>query len=182
MTKLLACFLFVAACAAPGGGSGGDDDSGGPDASASGASRWDGVSHISAPDGAVYDSTWVFAPGANGYEIESGQVVISTQPVFSGDCTITIDSSHAMAAHDGTMMLDDSTGALMVRGQGDTIWQATYTSTCPDGSSSTQMLPYSAAWWPLPSTGPVPTEVIDGVANISVNAELGTGTVTLTQE
>jgi len=179
MRNMIPLVLLAAACAAPGGGNPGDDTSGGPDGGSSSHPRWDGTSHITAADGAIYDSSFVFAYdyATGSYDVASGLVNITKQPTFSGDCTITIDSSHPIAQHDGMLQVTDGPG---VAGQGTTVWAATYTAVCPNVTSTT-MQPYAAYWWPNPSD-PTPNPAPGGMVTIPINEQLGSGTVTLTEE
>ena len=177
MRNVIPSILLAAACTAPGGGN--PDPGGGPDAGASAHAKWDGTSHITAADGAIYDSVFTFGydDATGNYDVASGQLNITRQPTFSGDCTITIDSSHAIAQHDGMMVVSDGPA---VAGQGATIWLATYTSVCPNGTSTT-MMPYAAYWWPNASD-PTPIPAPGGMVTIPIDAALGSGSVTLTEE
>ncbi|HUJ58214.1 MAG TPA: hypothetical protein VLX92_06970 [Kofleriaceae bacterium] len=155
-----------------------------PDGGSCAPVTWNGTSHITGDDGAVYDSSFVFAadptiPGA--FVVQSGEVNITTQPPSSGDCTTTIEAHHAIASNDGRLTVDDTDyNNPVISGGGTTVWTATYTITCPDGTT-TEQLPYSIAWWPTPETGPVPVTAPAGSATVPVSGIGGAGTVTISR-
>jgi hypothetical protein len=149
--------------------------------------RWSGTSHVTdLANGAIYDSTFTFAPdpalGPGHFLVANGEVNLTKQPTSSGDCTITVDASHPMAEHDGQLAVDESGADPILRGQGDTIWLATYTSVCPSGTSTMQQ-PYSVAWWPFDPTAPAPPQPApDGKATFTASSPLASGTITIGRE
>ncbi len=173
---------LLAACGnpGPGGGPGGGDDGAGVDASAN-AATWTGRSHMSAADGSVYDSVFTFVPsGIPGrYQIGQGQVNITTPPNTSPGCTVMIDPSHAMTPGDGMLAVAGDGATLTVQGQGASVWAATWTITCDNGTT-TQMLPYAAYWWPTPAGSAPPIEPAPGgSADFDVSTQLANGHVSL---
>lgn len=155
---------------------------------------WKGDSTITLADGTQVSATFTFAEGTsppnNGVytlSVQSGTVTAKPVSPNASGCTVTISpSSSSIAPSEGTMKVtyDLGTGpdSPMVAGQGDTVWQATYTTQCPNGPGSIQA-GVQAAWWPMNLGGPpTPVEAWDGQATIAVSSLMGTGTVHLTRQ
>lgn len=144
-----------------------------------------GTSHVVDLSGAVYDNTFTFeldpsSPDNPTYIVTSGQVNITTQPPFAGDCTTTIEASHAIGPHDGMLAVDDTDlDNPKVTGMGTTVWLATYTQVCPDGTTTTMQLPYSIAWWPLAPGAPQQVTLPNGMATFTASNQQDTATIML---
>ena len=146
---------------------------------------WTGSSHVVDTTGAEYDSTFVFALDPTStlprYVVQSGEVNITKQPPPSGDCTTTIEANHAIGTHDGQLTVDETDYQNpIVTGGGTTVWLATYTSVCSNGTT-TMMLPYSIAWWPLATGGNPPVTLPAGTGTFAAANQMDTGTITLTR-
>jgi hypothetical protein len=65
-----------------------------------------------------------------------------------------------------------------VTGGGTTVWPATLTTVCPNGTL-TLATAAQATWWPVSST---PVTATDGVLDATVGNALGTATIHLLRE
>jgi hypothetical protein len=171
MPRRFLLLMLLAAC----GGAPTYTDAGGADADEA-AATWNGASDIDAADGAVYHAEFVFTRGGDGaWTVASGTIAILQPPMST--CPTTIDASHDIGAHDGQLSDDGSE----IRGEGSTVWEATYTMTCPGQPPQTTMLPYGAYWWPAPPSGPPAVPIVGDTLTFDVDGIGGRGTVTLSR-
>jgi hypothetical protein len=66
----------------------------------------------------------------------------------------------------------------MVAGMGTTVWLATYTVTCANGSNS-MPAGLQAEWWPSVPGAPTPVEASNGVYDNVVQSPTASGNVHL---
>jgi hypothetical protein len=129
--------------------------------------NWMGSAHVNNVDGSIIDATFTFEPqpgSMDTYQVQSGQVVI-TQPPPNPTCTIQISpAQQAIAPAEGMMKLvSQPDGTLTITGMGTTVWLATYTTICPNGTGS---MPsgFAAEWWPSPPGGGTGHPVMNNMA------------------
>lgn len=168
--------------------------------------HWKGKSVITQGDGTTVSSEFTFGPvsipGANPqavlggsgsatkhqYEILNGSVHYTGPKTVSG-CTLAIrPSSHTMDHKEGTLVVDASNPEQWVfSGQGQSVWLATYTTYCPNGSQSMKM-GVSAGWWPINPFAPGSPTIVKlpvpgwpplGPQTIDINGPMGQGKVQL---
>jgi hypothetical protein len=113
----------------------------------------------------------------------AGQVVI--HPAQPSGCTLTVAPAQvATSPGEGQLnvsydLSDPATVTVILKGQGETVWLATYTTVCPNGTGSMQY-PVQADWWPLMANGMpfVLTTTTDKFTG-SISSPLASGTITL---
>jgi len=152
--------------------------------------KWNGSSHITTTDGNVIDATFVFAevagdsPTDRRFNIESGQVHVQVPATTSAGCALSISpKDYDIGPNDGTLSEKAELGGYALSGMGTTVFLATYTTVCPNGTGQ-WMFAVQAPWWPSnPGAPDVQTiGVEDTTVNFVVNTPNGNGTVHLTRQ
>lgn len=154
---------------------------------------WSGSSHIKQPDGTVVDSTFVFAQtnddghGHLKFNVQKGTVHITSPDTLPNGCSLKVSpKDHDIGPNEGFMTATYDIGSggesPMVAGMGTTVWQATYTTYCPNGPGS-MVAGVQAQWWPMTLGAPTPLEASNGVYDNVVNTPMmGSGTVHLVRD
>jgi hypothetical protein len=155
---------------------------------------WSGTTHVTQLDGTEIQATVSFVekenpngtPGTSNPDhadliVQSGQVQVTVPPNTGAGCPQSVlPDHHTIAPDEGSMVVTyDFTSGLEtenVVGGGTTVWPATYTFECPNG---TQLVDsdVQAQWWPidpLNPTKPLPAQ------NGSLDVTYGTPTATVT--
>ncbi|MFT3840043.1 MAG: hypothetical protein QM723_23855 [Myxococcaceae bacterium] len=158
---------------------------------------WTGESHVTGPDGTKYDANFVFNEisddhhGKHQFNVKSGNVHATVPATLPSGCTQSISpTDQTMGAGDGMMTVtyDPSLGSEsdqkspMVAGMGFTVWQATYTTVCPNGPGS-QTSAVQAQWWPLTlGSAPVPAQATNGRLDTVVTGGGFNGNLSISQD
>lgn len=149
---------------------------------------WSGTSHVTMNDGTVVDATFVFtetntdSDGTTHFHVSSGRVNAQVPAQLPNGCTLSVSPlSQDIGSADGTMTAKDS-GIIgpyspLVAGMGSTVWLATYTTTCANGTQSMQN-GLQAEWWPAPfGSPPTPIEATGGVYVNNITTPTASGHV-----
>jgi hypothetical protein len=149
---------------------------------------WNGTSHITMTNGTVVDATFTFTEsfrqGATvNLNVKQGTVHVHVPDTLPNGCTQTVNPTEfSIGPNDGLMTVtyDLSTGFdnPMVAGMGTTVWLATYTVTCANGSNS-MPAGLQAEWWPSVPGAPTPVEASNGVYDNVVQSPTASGNVHL---
>lgn len=151
---------------------------------------WSGSSHVTLADGTVIDSTFVFAETSDDghghvkFNVQTGTVHAQPPVTLPNGCSLKVSpKDYQIGPKDGFMTATYDLGrggeSPMVAGTGTTVWLATYTTDCPNGSGS---MPggLQAMWWPTTfGAPPTPLEASGGVYNNVIDSYGGKGTVHL---
>lgn len=154
---------------------------------------WTGNTDITEIDGTQIQANVTFADKASlglpasgsliqiDFLVKSGLVTVKIPPTNGSGCSQSISPDHHTIAQDeGSLNVDYSLPGVgpenaIVKGGGTTVWPATLTTVCPNGTLALATA-VQAPWWPANATTP-PLEAIDGVLNATVGNALATGTV-----
>ena len=154
-----------------------------------GNEEWTGDSEITQLDGSQVSSAFTFKsddsePGVRlrHFDVEEGHAHW-TPPKKAGNCRLTVGpTDHDIGPKEGNLTVQYVTDTIAnITGGGTTVWLATYTTHCPDGSSKSFQAPASAAWWPVDpyKTSPIPVKGTQ--FTIKVDGVMGKGIVHLTR-
>lgn len=155
---------------------------------------WTGNSHVTGPDGATYDATFTFMEisddghGKHQYNVSGGHVAGFPPALLPNGCTESFSpSDQAMGPGDGMMTAtydpnNPMDNSPMISGMGTTVWQATYTTMCPNGMMSLGSA-VQAEWWPLQlGSPPTPIKASGGVINTPISGGGFSGTLQLSSD
>jgi hypothetical protein len=149
---------------------------------------WTGTTDITQIDGTQIHADVTFAEKISAssatkidFLVQSGQVRVKIPPTNGSGCTQTISpDTHTIAQDEGSMSLLYTTASgpedASVTAGGTTVWPATLTTVCPNG---TQMIDTAvqAPWWPALPASSSSLQALNGVIDGTVGNQLATGTV-----
>jgi hypothetical protein len=153
---------------------------------------WSGTSHIQMTNGTIVDAEFTLSQNADQggtyqFNVKHGQVHVHVPDTLPSGCTQKVSpTDQDIGSNDGYMTatydMKNGPDSPMVSGHGATVWLATYTVTCPNGTNS---MPsgIQAEWWPMMlGAMPTPVEATDGVYDNVVSGQMGSGNVHLIRQ
>jgi hypothetical protein len=114
---------------------------------------WSGTATADAPGGytitasVTYDLDPAALPGAPPTYLPRGTVTYAVPNPDASGCTTTVSpSTHDVVPQEGLLRIDFSTTPPTYGISGTTVWPATYTKTCPDGSTGSVEAGAGGTW------------------------------------